>query len=141
MSTYWVSYVSLKGLGVIVDLAQIAALVTITLRYVMILKKIIYIYIYRVNDVILEKHLQIQVHASCKVKEKKIYTTDMVKQRFILLHLEFTRPPVFDYPLYYNVLLFFFTVGLLYSVIAPLVLPFTLLYFLLATVVFKYLLM
>jgi len=54
---------------------------------------------------------------------------------------EFTRPTAFDYPLFYNVLLFFFTVGLIYSVIAPLVLPFTMLYFLLATMVFKYLLM
>jgi len=54
---------------------------------------------------------------------------------------EFTRPTAFDYPLFYNVLLFFFTVGLIYSVIAPLVLPFTMIYFLLATMVFKYLLM
>lgn len=57
------------------------------------------------------------------------------------LNIEFTRPSAFDYSLFYNVLLFFFTVGLVYSVIAPLVLPFTLVYFLLATMVFKYLLM
>lgn len=34
VSTYWVNYVSLKGLGVIVDLAQIVVLLTVTLRYV-----------------------------------------------------------------------------------------------------------
>lgn len=33
VSTYWVNYVSLKGLGVIVDLAQIFVLLTVTLRY------------------------------------------------------------------------------------------------------------
>lgn len=33
VSTYWVNYVSLKGLGVIVDLAQVAVLFTVTLRY------------------------------------------------------------------------------------------------------------
>lgn len=60
----------------------------------------------------------------------------------LYIHIkEFTRPTAFDYPLFYNILLFFFTVGLVYSVIAPLVLPFTMMYFLLATMVFKYLLM
>jgi len=34
VSTYWVNYVSLKGLGVIVDLAQVVVLLTVTLRYV-----------------------------------------------------------------------------------------------------------
>jgi len=34
VSTYWVNYVSLKGLGVIVDLAQIFVLLTVTLRFV-----------------------------------------------------------------------------------------------------------
>lgn len=34
VSTYWVNYVSLKGLGVIVDLAQVAVLLTVTLRYI-----------------------------------------------------------------------------------------------------------
>lgn len=33
VSTYWVNYVSLKGLGVIVDLAQIVVLFSVTLRY------------------------------------------------------------------------------------------------------------
>jgi hypothetical protein len=33
VSTYWVNYVSLKGLGVIVDLAQVAVLLIVTLRY------------------------------------------------------------------------------------------------------------
>ncbi|OZJ04540.1 hypothetical protein BZG36_02718 [Bifiguratus adelaidae] len=54
---------------------------------------------------------------------------------------EFTRPPAFDYPVYYNGLLFFFTVGLVYSVIAPIVLPFVLVYFLISTLVCRYLLM
>ncbi|CAO3641975.1 unnamed protein product [Mucor fragilis] len=98
VSTYWVNYVSLKGLGVIVDLAQVVVLLTVTLR--------------------------------------KLFTRPSPRQL-----QEFTRPTAFDYPLFYNVLLFFFTVGLIYSVIAPLVLPFTMLYFLLATMVFKYLLM
>ncbi|KAI8638186.1 hypothetical protein BD408DRAFT_394432 [Parasitella parasitica] len=98
VSTYWVNYVSLKGLGVIVDLAQVAVLLTVTLR--------------------------------------KLFTRPSPRQL-----QEFTRPTPFDYPLFYNILLFFFTVGLVYSVIAPLVLPFTMIYFLLATMVFKYLLM
>ncbi|KAI7895415.1 uncharacterized protein EV154DRAFT_599321 [Mucor mucedo] len=98
VSTYWVNYVSLKGLGVIVDLAQVAVLLTVTLR--------------------------------------KLFTRPSPRQL-----QEFTRPTAFDFPLFYNVLLFFFTVGLVYSVIAPLVLPFTMMYFLLATMVFKYLLM
>ncbi|CEP07391.1 hypothetical protein [Parasitella parasitica] len=98
VSTYWVNYVSLKGLGVIVDLAQITVLLTVTLR--------------------------------------KLFTRPSPRQL-----QEFTRPTPFDYPLFYNILLFFFTVGLVYSVIAPLVLPFTMIYFLLATMVFKYLLM
>ncbi|KAI8334465.1 hypothetical protein BD560DRAFT_340662, partial [Blakeslea trispora] len=98
VSTYWVNYVSLKGLGIIVDLAQVVVLLRVTVR--------------------------------------KLFTQPSPRQL-----QEFTRPSPFDYPLFYNVLLFFFTVGLVYSVIAPLVLPFTLMYFLLATMVFKYLLM
>ncbi|KAI8384333.1 uncharacterized protein BYT42DRAFT_562165 [Radiomyces spectabilis] len=54
---------------------------------------------------------------------------------------EFAQPPNFDYPQNYNLLLFFFTIGLVYSAIAPLVLPFALLYFVTATVVYKYMLM
>ncbi|KAG2219661.1 hypothetical protein INT45_011845 [Circinella minor] len=98
VSTYWVNYVSLKGLGVILDLAQIFALITITVR--------------------------------------KLFMNPSPRQL-----QELTRPSPFDYALYYNILIFFFTIGLVYSVIAPLVLPFTLGYFLLATMVFKYLLM
>ncbi|KAI9489345.1 hypothetical protein BDB00DRAFT_962437 [Zychaea mexicana] len=98
VSTYWVNYVSLKGLGVIMDLAQVFALITITLR--------------------------------------KLFMNPSPRQL-----QEFTRPSPFDYALFYNILIFFFTIGLVYSVIAPLVLPFTLAYFLLATMVFKYLLM
>ncbi|KAI8379715.1 uncharacterized protein BYT42DRAFT_569744 [Radiomyces spectabilis] len=98
VSEFWVNYVSLKGLGVIMELAQLFALLSVTLR--------------------------------------KLFTRPSPRQL-----QEFTRPTAFDYPLYYNVLIFFFTVGLVYSVIAPLVLPFTLMYLLLATMVFRYLLM
>ncbi|KAI8137874.1 hypothetical protein BJV82DRAFT_633604 [Fennellomyces sp. T-0311] len=51
------------------------------------------------------------------------------------------QPPEFDYPLCYNMLLFFFTIALLYSAIAPLVLPFALLFFVVSTMVYKYMLM
>lgn len=54
---------------------------------------------------------------------------------------EMAQPPEFDYPAHYGLLLFFFTIGLLYSAIAPFVLPFTLLYFCVATIVYKYMLM
>ncbi|KAF7726472.1 hypothetical protein EC973_008707 [Apophysomyces ossiformis] len=54
---------------------------------------------------------------------------------------EMAQPTVFDYPQNYNLLLFFFTISLVYSAIAPLVLPFALLYFAVATMVYKYLLM
>ncbi|KAF7721528.1 hypothetical protein EC973_004526 [Apophysomyces ossiformis] len=50
-------------------------------------------------------------------------------------------PPAFDYPRNYNIILFFFTVSLVYSAMAPLVLPFALLYFVIATTVYKYMLM
>ncbi|OAD72878.1 hypothetical protein PHYBLDRAFT_113255, partial [Phycomyces blakesleeanus NRRL 1555(-)] len=98
VSTFWVNYVSLKGLGVVMDLAQIFGLISVTLR--------------------------------------KLFTKPSPRQL-----REMTVPIGFDYPLYYNILLFFFTVGLMYSVIAPLVLPFTMFYFMLATMVFRYLLM
>ncbi|KAG0175451.1 hypothetical protein DFQ28_009163 [Apophysomyces sp. BC1034] len=97
VSNFWVNYVSLKGVGVVMDLAQVVAFLSITLR--------------------------------------KLLTRPSPRQL-----QEFTRPNTFDYPLFYNVIIFFFTVGLVYSVIAPLVLPFTLIYFLLATMVFRYLL-
>lgn len=54
---------------------------------------------------------------------------------------ELAQPPPFDYPLAYNMLLFFFTIALLYSAIAPLVLPFALLFFVVSTIVYKYMLM
>ncbi|KAI7884894.1 DUF221-domain-containing protein [Lichtheimia hyalospora FSU 10163] len=54
---------------------------------------------------------------------------------------ELAQPPPFDYPLAYNMLLFFFTIALLYSAIAPLVLPFALLFFAVSTIVYKYMLM
>ncbi|KAI8097465.1 uncharacterized protein BX664DRAFT_326439 [Halteromyces radiatus] len=98
VSNYWLSYVTLKGLGVTIDLAQIFVLLTITLR--------------------------------------KLFTKPSPRQL-----QELTRPSQFDYPVFYNLLIFFFTVGLLYSVISPLVLPFAMIYFMLATMVFKYLLM
>ncbi|KAI9320024.1 hypothetical protein BX666DRAFT_1853740, partial [Dichotomocladium elegans] len=54
---------------------------------------------------------------------------------------EFAQPPDFNYPLAYNTMLFFFTIALLYGVIAPLVLPFALLFFAISTMVYKYMLM
>ncbi|ORZ09882.1 hypothetical protein BCR42DRAFT_116808 [Absidia repens] len=98
VSTFWLSYVTLKGLGSIIDLAQIFVLVSITLR--------------------------------------KLFTKPSPRQL-----QEMTRPTQFDYPVFYNLLIFFFTIGLIYSVISPLVLPFAMVYFMLATMVFKYLLM
>ncbi|KAI8074874.1 hypothetical protein BC940DRAFT_328497 [Gongronella butleri] len=98
VSTYWLSYVTLKSLGVIIDLAQLFVLISITLTK------------WLMNP----SPRQLQ---------------------------ELTRPSQFDYPIFFNLLIFFFTVGLIYSVISPLVLPFTLIYFILATIVFKYLLM
>ncbi|ORX55060.1 DUF221-domain-containing protein [Hesseltinella vesiculosa] len=98
VSTYWLSYVTLRSVGVIINLAQLFVLISITFR--------------------------------------KWFTNPSPRQL-----QEFTRPTQFDYPVFFNLLIFFFTVGLIYSVISPLVLPFTLVYFMLATVVFKYLLM
>jgi Calcium-dependent channel, 7TM region, putative phosphate/Cytosolic domain of 10TM putative phosphate transporter len=54
---------------------------------------------------------------------------------------ELAKPPEFGYPQNYNLLLFFFTVGLVFSVMSPLILIFTLAYFLIATMTFRYLLL
>ncbi|ORX44793.1 DUF221-domain-containing protein [Hesseltinella vesiculosa] len=54
---------------------------------------------------------------------------------------EYSQPPPFDYAQAYSILVFFFTIALLYSVMAPLILPFTLLYFSIASMVYKYTLM
>ncbi|POG59516.1 hypothetical protein GLOIN_2v1467303 [Rhizophagus irregularis DAOM 181602=DAOM 197198] len=51
---------------------------------------------------------------------------------------ELSMPPDFDYPVYYNTHLFFFTLGILYSVIAPLILVFCYLYYVLAYLVYRY---
>ncbi|KAG0367716.1 hypothetical protein BGZ54_003394 [Gamsiella multidivaricata] len=51
------------------------------------------------------------------------------------------KPDVFDFPLYFSVHMFLLTVALLYSVIAPLVLFFAVVYFSLASLVYKYQLM
>ncbi|KAF9169968.1 hypothetical protein BGX20_009601 [Mortierella sp. AD010] len=51
------------------------------------------------------------------------------------------KPDVFDFPLFFSVHLFLLTVSLLYSVVAPLVLFFALVYFSLASLVYKYQLM
>ncbi|KAI9247530.1 hypothetical protein BY458DRAFT_551082 [Sporodiniella umbellata] len=53
---------------------------------------------------------------------------------------EVARPPEFDYPKNYSLLMFFFTVSLLYSAMSPLILPFAFLYFAVASMVYKYLL-
>ncbi|CAG8628623.1 15308_t:CDS:2, partial [Dentiscutata heterogama] len=48
--------------------------------------------------------------------------------------LKYKKPPYFNYPAYYNIYLFFFTIGILYSMIAPLILVFCLGYFLLSLI-------
>ncbi|KAG2227211.1 hypothetical protein INT45_008455, partial [Circinella minor] len=50
-------------------------------------------------------------------------------------------PPNFDFALNYNIVLFFFTIALVYSSTAPLVLPFALVYFVTSSFVYKYMLM
>lgn len=54
---------------------------------------------------------------------------------------EYARPPIFDYPQGYSILVFFFTVALLYSAMAPLILPFALMYVTVSSLVYKYMLM
>ncbi|KAI8989431.1 hypothetical protein BDB01DRAFT_848605 [Pilobolus umbonatus] len=54
---------------------------------------------------------------------------------------EMAKPPEFNYPQSYNLLLFFFTIALIYSAMSPLILPFAFLYFVVASIVYKYLLM
>ncbi|KAL1923547.1 uncharacterized protein VTP21DRAFT_8527 [Calcarisporiella thermophila] len=51
---------------------------------------------------------------------------------------ELTRPHSFQYPIYYNLLIFTMTVGLVYSVIAPLILPFCAVYFAVTYIVLRY---
>ncbi|KAI9481246.1 MAG: hypothetical protein EXX96DRAFT_208426 [Benjaminiella poitrasii] len=53
---------------------------------------------------------------------------------------EMAKPPFFDYPQNYNLLLFFFTIALVYSAMSPLILPFAFVYFCVAGLVFKYML-
>jgi hypothetical protein len=98
VSSFWINYISLRGVGAIFDLAQIISLIIINV-----------------------KKLFVQP------------TPRNIK--------EFSRPPDFDYPVYYNIHLFFFTVGMLYSVIAPLILFFCFTYFSLALLVYRYQLM
>lgn len=54
---------------------------------------------------------------------------------------ELAKPPEFNFPQNYNLLLFFFTIALVYSAMSPLILPFALIYFCVASVVYKYMLM
>ncbi|KAK4513273.1 uncharacterized protein ATC70_011841 [Mucor velutinosus] len=54
---------------------------------------------------------------------------------------ELAKPPEFNYPQNYNLLLFFFTIALVYSAMSPLILPFALVYFAVASMVYKYMLM
>ncbi|CAI2170436.1 19995_t:CDS:2 [Funneliformis geosporum] len=98
VSTFWINYISLRGVGAIFDLAQIISLI---ITYV-----------------------------------KKLFVRPTPRNL-----KEFSRPPDFDYPVYYNIHLFFFTVGILYSVIAPLILFFCFAYFSLASLVYRYQLM
>ncbi|KAI7896028.1 uncharacterized protein EV154DRAFT_493252 [Mucor mucedo] len=54
---------------------------------------------------------------------------------------EMAKPPEFNFPQNYNLLLFFFTIALVYSAMSPLILPFALIYFTVAGMVYKYMLM
>ncbi|KAF9350827.1 hypothetical protein BGX34_000983 [Mortierella sp. NVP85] len=54
---------------------------------------------------------------------------------------DMNKPDVFDFPLYFSVHMFLLTAALLYSVVAPLVLLFSVVYFSLALLVYKYQLM
>ncbi|CAJ0629710.1 718_t:CDS:2 [Entrophospora sp. SA101] len=98
VSTFWINYISLRGVAAIFDLAQMFSLVWTFL--------------------------------------KKIFITPTPRNI-----KEFSRPPDFDYPVYYNIHLFFFSVGIIYSVIAPLILFFCFTYFALAYLVYRYQLM
>ncbi|KAF0442744.1 DUF221-domain-containing protein [Gigaspora margarita] len=98
VSTFWINYISLRGVAAVFDLAQIASLVM------------------------------------------KFLSRRFVKPTPRNLK-EFSRPPDFDYPVYYNLHLFFFTIGILYSVIAPFILFFCFTYFALAYLIYRYQLM
>lgn len=54
---------------------------------------------------------------------------------------EMAKPPEFNFSQNYNLLLFFFTIALVYSAMSPLILPFALIYFTVAGMVYKYMLM
>ncbi|KAI7865182.1 hypothetical protein BDF14DRAFT_1828060 [Spinellus fusiger] len=97
VSTFWINYVCIKGLGITIELIQLMPLLTITLN--------------------------------------KFLTRPSPRRL-----RELAQPAEFDYAQNYNILLFFFTIALIYSAIAPLVLPFALIYFTIATVVYKYML-
>ncbi|KAI9308758.1 hypothetical protein BJ944DRAFT_236715 [Cunninghamella echinulata] len=98
VSTFWVNYVCMKGLGLTMELCQVLPLMILTIR-------------------------------------KWISRPSPRQLR------EYARPPPFDYPQGYSLLVFFFTIALLYSAMAPLVLPFALMYFSIASLVYKYMLM
>jgi hypothetical protein len=54
---------------------------------------------------------------------------------------DMAQPPQFNFSQNYNLLLFFFTITLVYSAMSPLILPFALVYFSVAGIVYKYMLM
>ncbi|CAG8522184.1 3679_t:CDS:2, partial [Acaulospora colombiana] len=95
VSTFWINYISLRGAGTLIELAQFA---------VLLIKKI-----------------------------KILLTTETPRNK-----KELSRPPDFKYAVYYNLHLFIFTIVMLYSVIAPVILIFCLLYFELAYLTYKY---
>ncbi|KAL1924150.1 uncharacterized protein VTP21DRAFT_7185 [Calcarisporiella thermophila] len=95
VSTFWINTISLRGFSIVIELAQVVALLLITL------------------------------------KKRLLRLTPRELQ-------ELTQPLQFDYALNGNILLFFLTIGLIYSVIAPLVLPFTLVFFSLSYMVSRY---
>ncbi|ORZ15274.1 hypothetical protein BCR42DRAFT_376416 [Absidia repens] len=98
VSSFWIDYVCIKGLGLTMELCQMMPLAILTIR-------------------------------------KWISRPSPRQLR------EYARPPPFDYPQGYSILVFFFTIALLYSAMAPLILPFALMYFTIASLVYKYMLM
>ncbi|CAO3593097.1 unnamed protein product [Absidia cylindrospora] len=98
VSSFWIDYVCIKGLGLTMELCQMMPLAILTIR-------------------------------------KWISRPSPRQLR------EYARPPAFDYPQGYSILVFFFTIALLYSAMAPLILPFALMYFTIASLVYKYMLM
>ena len=101
VSSFWISYVCIRSVGVLFELLQCAPLLWIVI-----------------------------LHG----KGRFNYTPRQLEQVT-------SAPPYFDFAKNYGLVISFFTAALVYSVQAPIVLPFALIYFSLATTTYKYRLM